>query len=260
MDEEQQKSDDAFKAGFDQVTGNGNPAQEKPVAEEPKTEQVESAPAQEVKEEPAEEPGFAGFTASEIKSLLSRAAKVDQLEDGLRKAHGKLGELNGVIQEFRKAPVQAQAQQEQTEFSHVEEDYPDIAAYIKAQTGALERRIPEGQPQQQAAATANVDMQAELMDHLHDGWREKISSQDFGLWLATQPEDVIATFNSTQKAKELSGVIGKFDAWANGRETRQTKSKQRLEQALTPNGNAGKPKLAPTEHDAFLAGFKSAMG
>ena len=42
MDEEQQKSDDAFKAGFDQVTGNGNPAQET-VAEEPKTEQVESA-------------------------------------------------------------------------------------------------------------------------------------------------------------------------------------------------------------------------
>jgi hypothetical protein len=259
MDEEQQKSDDAFKEGFAQVTGNGNPAQEKPVAEEPKTEQVEADSEQEI-QEAAEEAGFAGFTASEIKALLSRAAKVDQLEDGLRKAHGKLGELNGVIQEFRKAPSQAQAKEEPTEFAHVEEDYPDIAAYIRAQTGAIEKRIPEAMPQQQPAATNAVDMQAELMDHLHDGWREKIGSQDFGLWIATQPDDVRETFNSTQKAKELSAVIGKFDAWANGRETRQTKSKQRLEQALTPTGNPGKPKLAPNEHDAFLAGFRSAMG
>lgn len=45
--------------------------------------------------EVAEEARIAGFTESEIKALLASAARVDTLEQGLRKAYGKIGELNG---------------------------------------------------------------------------------------------------------------------------------------------------------------------
>ncbi|MNY14215.1 hypothetical protein D3C86_1473840 [compost metagenome] len=99
----------------------------------------------------------------------------------------------------------------------------------------------------------------ELMDHFHEGWREKIGSQDFQLWIAAQPEDVRNTFNTTHKAKDLNAVITKFDAWSTAQQTRQAKSSARLQNALTPSGSAGKPKTAPSEEDAMLAGFNSVM-
>lgn len=261
MDAEQQKADDAFQAGFNSVSGDEPPAQETVAEVVAPTETVEAEQAPEPLEEAGEQPVFAGFTESELKSLLARAAKVDELEAQVRKAHGKIGELNGTMQEFRKAPTQTPSVKVPApeEYSHVESDYADIAAYVNARVGAVESRIQEQAPQQQAAEPA-PNMQLELMDHLHEGWREKIGSQDFKLWITTQPDDVRETFESTQKAKELSAVIGKFDAWAGGRDTRQTKSKQRLEQALTPTGTPGKPKTAPSAEDAFLEGFKSIMG
>lgn len=258
---EQQQSESAFHAGFAIGSGNQPPAQET-AAEASTTADPDAQEATQPEQEPAGEPAvFAGFTESELKSLLTRAAKVDTLEEQVRKAHGKIGELNGTLQEIRRAPTQqhAAAAPASVDFAHVETDYPDVAAYVKSEVSRVQPGTPEAQPQHQPAADATRDLQEQLMDHLNEGWREKIGSQDFNLWLATQPDDVRSTFNTTEKAKELNSVISKFDAWSGGREARQSKGKQRLEQALTPTGNAGKPKTAPSEDDAFRAAFKATI-
>lgn len=44
-----------------------------------------------------------GLTRAELRNLLSRAAEVDGLKESLRKAHGKIGEMNGRL---RTAPAQ----------------------------------------------------------------------------------------------------------------------------------------------------------
>lgn len=45
---------------------------------------------------------WGGFTASQLKNLLSRASEVDGIKESLRKAHGHIGELNGRL---RKHPA-----------------------------------------------------------------------------------------------------------------------------------------------------------
>lgn len=259
------QDEDAFLAGFGGTEPDETPAPSAEVeaVDEVETEAVEPEPEGEVDEveKPKDEaPGFGGFTQEELRNLLSRAAKVDDLEAGLRKAHGKIGELNGFYQELKTKPPAAKP--EQTERSHVEEDYPDIAAWVREQLGQREpvEQVQQEQVEQPAQADSTPNLQLALMDHLHEGWREKVQTRDFNLWLASQGDDIRTKYDTAETAKELSGVIGQFDAWATGKETRNTKGKQRLEQALTPEGSAGKPKTAPTPEDAFNAGFKSVHG
>lgn len=271
MSASQTSEENDFLAGF---AGNTESAQAPatPVAEaqpepeqqtEQKTEQAEQ-PAESA-ETPNEEPQrFAGFTEDELKNLLARAAKVDELEAGLRKAHGKIGELNGKLQEVAKAPAPAQQpKSEQTDLSHVEEDYPDIAAWVRSQLGQKEpekeipqQAQPEMQPEANGGASAEM-IQLALMDHLHKGWREKVQSQEFALWLAASGDDVRNAYQTAATAEALGGIVSNYDAWQARKGQRSQSANQRLEQAMTPQGSAGKPKTAPTPEDAFQAGFKS---
>ena len=96
-----------------------------------------------------------------------------------------------------------------------------------------------------------------IMDANYDGWRDTINTQDFALWIATQPADVQEQFNNTVSAKVLGGVLSSFDNWKNKVADRGNKSKARLEQALIPSGNAAKVSHAPSAHDEFVAGFNA---
>jgi len=224
------------------------PQADEPVTEEAKTEQAET-PAEDV-------PKVAGFTEDELRNLLSRVAKLDELEAGLRKAHGKIGELNGSLQELRtKAP--AKAPEPTIDVSHVETDYPDIAAWVKAQKDQKEPEQQAEQPEQTAQADKSVELQLALMEHMHEGWQEKVQSRDFNLWLAAQTDDYRTKYQTASTAKELSSVLTQFDSWTAGKTQRNTSGQKRLEQAMTPQGSAGKPKTAPTAEEEFLAGFKS---
>lgn len=271
MSASQTSEENDFLAGF---AGNteSEQAPATPVAEaQPEPEQqTEQKPEQaeqpaESAETPKEEPQrFAGFTEDELKNLLARAAKVDELEAGLRKAHGKIGELNGKLQEVAKAPAPAQQpKSEQIDLSHVEEDYPDIAAWVRSQLGQKEpekeipqQAQPEMQPEANGGASAEM-IQLALMDHLHKGWREKVQSQEFALWLAASGDDVRNAYQTAATAEALGGIVSNYDAWQARKGQRSQSANQRLEQAMTPQGSAGKPKTAPTPEDAFQAGFKS---
>ena len=98
------------------------------------------------------------------------------------------------------------------------------------------------------------------MDRMHKGWREKISTQDFNLWIGAQEPQIRQVFDTAQTADELASVIGRYDQWANARiaaADRSAKGQQRLQRALTPSGNAPLPQSAPTELDAFRAALRS---
>lgn len=269
---EQQTSDNEsdFLAGFAGSTGTEPPAapvaedkqeqKDEPKAAEPEQAQQPAESAQPPKEEPQR---FAGFTEDELKNLLARAAKVDELETLVRKAHGKIGELNGRLQEVAKAPAPAQQpKSEQMDLSHVEEDYPDIVGWVRSQMGQKELKEevqPQAQqpePAQEQGASAEL-IQLALMDHLHKGWREKVQSQDFNLWLAASGDDVRNAYQTATTAESLGGILSGYDAWQAKKGQRSQSANQRLEQAMTPQGSAGKPKTAPTPEDAFQAGFKS---
>lgn len=266
--EQQQQDDAAFAAGFDSVRNAsddfGSPEVKEPEAKEPEVpEQQEPEQA----EPEAEKPVLAGLTESQIKSLLERSAKVDAIEDQLRKAHGKIGELNGKLQEFaahkQPTPSAPAAPVDDAGLAAVERDYPEFAKLAEVRARKIVAEMMAGQTPatgpsaDEIRAEVNRDMQMLMMDSLHDGWRDTVNSQDFALWIATQPETVQQTYSTTESAKELAGVLAAFTKSRAPQPDKRAQSKQRLEAALLPSGTPAKASHAPSDQDEFMAGFYS---
>ena len=211
-----------------------------------------------------------GLKRSELRRLLGNAADVETLKRQIDKAHGHIGELNRRFQQSAQAPAaKAQAQELPEDIKRFEEDFPEVAQYVRA--------LGITPPQPQAAPPADVqpayadaqpaqagidplEIELAVMDRMHKGWREKISTQDFNLWIGAQEPQVRQVFDTAQTADELASVLGRYDQWANARiaaADRSAKGQQRLQRALTPSGNAPLPQSAPTELDAFRAALRA---
>ena len=265
---EQQAADEqesaAFSAGFDSIRGTEG---EPPPVQQDDDRDDEPESGAEPEPEAAEEEALAGIglTASEIKSLLQRAAKVDSIEDALGKAHGKIGELNRTIQEWKassqkptqQAPAGEYDDHDVTEF---ESTFPEFAPAVEARA----RRIAQEVMQQSAQSGQQADPEAiskavnlAVMDATHKGWRETVSSPEFDLWVSAQPDDVRQTYASTWDHNELGAIVTRYAESSRAVADRAKKSKDRLEAALTPDSRSSRVSHAATEIDAMQAGFDS---
>lgn len=212
-----------------------------------------------------------GLKRSELRRLLGNAADVETLKRQIDKAHGHIGELNRRFQQSAQAPAaKAQAQELQEEVKRFEEDFPEVAQYVRA-LGITPQQPQTASPadvQQTAYADAQtaqagpdpLAIELAVMDRMHKGWREKLGTQEFNLWLGAQGEQVRQAFDTAQTADEMSAVLGNYDQWASARSAaaeKTAKGQQRLQRAMTPSGNAPRPQEAPTELDAFRAALKS---
>ena len=302
MDENQQEQA-AFEQSFASVTGTEVPAPAAPVAEvapaadpaaAPAAPEAGAAPEGEPAAAPAPEGQaapqvlaaaeddpevFDGFKRSELRRLLASASEVEALKQQVRKANGKIGELNGRLQTPGAAPAAAPtppaAPALPPELQQFEQDFPEIAEYVRA-LGPTSQQQPAAAPptetQQPVATVSAQPVSAELdpavlelavMDRMHKGWRDTVQSQDFNLWLTAQGEEVQTSFAAAETADGLSAVLGQYGQWATARQASAAKSakgQQRLANAVTPAGNAPKPQVAPTEEDAFEAAFKATIG
>lgn len=203
-----------------------------------------------------------GLTASEIKSLLQRAAEVDSLKEQIGKAHGKIGELNRYVQEIKQRPTQElapAAQIDDAALQEFESTFPEFAPAVEARA----RRIAQEVMQQQERG-ASVDPDAirkevslAVMDATHSGWRDVVQSPDFNLWIAAQPDSIRDAYASTWDHAELGAILNTFQKSRQIISDRSTKSRQRLESAITPDSRASKITHAASEMDAMQAGFDS---
>lgn len=303
--EDQQAENAAFEQGFAQASGQPIPASEAPAADagvdaatagappdaSVTTEAVDDQPdasnqpdgaqapaGQGSSNDPEDDPVVLdGFKRSEVKRLLEQASKVTDLEQQLRKAHGKIGELNSKFQTpaaQQAAPVHTAAPELPPELKQFEQDFPEFAAYAKALFQAQQPAAQAAPPAQeeQTVATAAAPASAELdplaielavMDRMHSGWREKVAGQEFGLWLAAQGQEVQSAFAAADTAQAMAAVIDQFDQWGAAKAAqaqKHAKGKQRLAAAVTPQGNAPQPQAALTEEQAFEMGFNAIMG
>lgn len=304
MNVDQQAEQTAFEQAFAQTSGQPAPAA--PAAEvvaEPQGQADPDAQATAAQADSTEHPGASnpegaaapggegaagaeeddplvldGFKRSEVKRLLAEATKVQDLAQQLRKAQGKIGELNSKLQSapapLPSATPTQHAPELPAELKQFEQDFPEIATYAKALIQAqqsVSQAAPPAQVQQPVAtdaapATAELDpvtIELAVMDRMHKGWREKVQGQDFNLWLTAQGEAVQEAFGTADTAEGLAGVIGQYDQWNAAKAAQAQKAhkgQQRLAAAVTPQGNAPKPQAALTEDQAFEAGFNSIMG
>lgn len=305
--EDQQAENAAFEQGFAQASGQPSPTPAAPAADAVEAvAQDGAAPAADHSAEegsnqpeainPADDGAQAqdgqgqsndleddpvvldGFKRSEVKRLLEQASKVTDLEQQLRKAHGKIGELNTRIQPKAPAqpaaPAHTAAPEFPQELKQFEQDFPEFATYAKALLQAQQPAAQAAPPAQeeQTVATAASPASAELdpvvielavMDRMHSGWREKVAGQEFSLWLAAQGQEVQSAFAAADTAQAMAAVIGQFDQWEAAKAAqaqKHAKGKQRLAAAVTPQGNAPQPQAALTEDQAFEMGFNAIMG
>ena len=304
--EDQQAENAAFEQGFAQASGQPSPTPAAPAADV--VEAVAQAGAAPAADHTAEGGGqheasnhqpegaqvpegqeggndleddpvvLDGFKRSEVKRLLEQASKVTDLEQQLRKAHGKIGELNTRIQPKapaqQAAPAHTAAPELPQELKQFEQDFPEFATYAKALLQAQQpaaQAAPPAQEEQTVATAANhgqaeldpVVIELAVMDRMHSGWREKVAGQEFSLWLAAQGQEVQSAFAAADTAQAMAAVIDQFDQWGAAKAAqaqKHAKGKQRLAAAVTPQGNAPQPQAALTEDQAFEMGFNAIMG
>lgn len=245
------------------------------VTQEASEQQQEEATAED--DDPVE---FAGFKRSELRRLLGNAAEVDTLKRQLDKAHGSIGDLLRKSQQpvpaAPAAPAPAAAPELPPQLKQFEQDYPDVAEYARALIGLhnqqprqeappaeAQQPVATGDAPQEQAGPDPMALEMAVLDRMHTGWREKISSQEFNLWLNAQGEQVQQEFAEAATADGMGSLLGKYEAWTTARATaadKAAKGQARLKAAVTPSGNAPRPQAAPTEEEEFLAAFQATMG
>ncbi|WP_447916198.1 hypothetical protein [Delftia acidovorans] len=236
---------------------------------------AQQQPATAGEDDPVE---FAGFKRSELRRLLGNAAEVDTLKRQLDKAHGSIGDLLRKSQQpapaAPAAPAPAAAPELPPELKQLEQDYPDVVQLVRHMVAGQQPRqeAPPAEAQQPVATGAAPQEQAgpdpmalemAVLDRMHTGWREKIGSQEFNLWLNSQGEQVQQEFAEAATADGMGSLLSKYEAWTTARATaadKAAKGQARLKAAVTPSGNAPRPQAAPTEEEEFLAAFQATMG
>lgn len=254
---------ESMLAGFDAIRGGSYSASDdykSPDAEKDTSADDDSGEEDQADDEEQEAPVFAGLTESQLKSILERATRVDAIEDQLRKANGKIGELNGTLQEIqRRRPTQhAPADDlDDEQIAEFESTFPEFGPAVEARARKIAQEVMQSQQAQGQRDPEEISKQVNLavMNTTHKGWQQTTASDDFKLWIASQPPDVQQTFQTTWDAQELGGIVTAFKSRQQAASARSTKSKQRLEAALTPDGRSSKVVHAVTEQDAMQAGF-----
>jgi hypothetical protein len=294
-----------FEAGFSAVVGGAKaeePKEPEAEVEAPKKQAEAAADVQKETVDEAEKPGglpLSAFDEEAIKTLLAKSAKVDELEmaltrqaQELRRAYGKIGELNSHLRQLMKAPTKRGIKQAELKFARLEEEYPELAQALKedlAQVlGAAQEEVEQREEPQEAKAEESgdgmsqsqdspqipeevlqqrefqlrVEYEKKLLASRHPDWEQIAQSPDFRIWLASQPPEIQQVAMTSYSAEALSGV---FDLYKQARQLLEAKVRQgatkqkRLETAVPVSSSSTAAPPVSDELDDFLAGFNAVM-
>jgi hypothetical protein len=259
-----------------------------------------------VSEQPPADPGLplSAFDEQTIKTLLAKSAKVDALEEAmtrqaqeLRRAYGKIGELNSHLKQLMQAPTKRGIRQIELKFNRLEQEYPELAELLKEDLAAAlsvaQEEVDAAQPaqstetpqqsaeqstetpQQSAEAPSEdalrerelalrAEYEARLLSAKHPDWQQIAASSDFNIWLASQPPQVQQVARTSWSAEELSAVLDLYKTSVSALSERtkaatQSVRQRRLETAVPAAGTESAAPPMSSELDEFLAGFQSVM-
>ena len=136
----------------------------------------------------------------------------------------KMASLGGVLYVYAMASVvlQASGLLPFSQRAPVEQITPS-APYIPAPTSPLpppavhadKPRANTAEPPSPIVRSEKdrLDVELAAMDQLRPGWRQKVQSQQFQVWLASQPEAFRNAFEAADSAGTLAPFIDRFDHW-----------------------------------------------
>lgn len=262
--------DEAFAAGYNEAFDDkvDTPAPE-PEA------QAKGAPP------PEPERNEYGFTTEEMKSILSRYSKVDDLEQQLesrtQQIHGKLGEAFRTLQSMQTARSAQGFNVKLTEDDLDEElrtQFPELGAMqlrtlqkvLGKALGGMAQAAPAApavdpeEIKRQVREDLNKQYEGKFLTVRHPDWRQAVKSEDWNAWVGLQPPRLREQIETSLDADFLAEQITSFKTWKNSADSARSKKETRLETAVAPRGVASAPKAGLDEAAAFLAGYNKVRG
>ena len=261
MSDHDQAIQDAYDAGLTGDDSDPAPAaSETPSTDPTKVAQGAGEPASEVTQH-AEDP-FAGLNP-QVRELLG---SIPRLEQSLQAANRIVGMVPAMQSRIDKLTAQLQAPSPSATapkrfeaIDRVRTDLPEIADALDEIVNALPKETPTPEPVPARQDPAS-DPQVEVLEDVRPGWGATLNSDDYQLWLRTQPPEYRETVQRTQKASVILKSLQHFDAFvAQTQSTRQAVDTRtaRMASTVSPRGD-GRRQNAPADDD-LQAIFEAAL-
>lgn len=236
--------------------------------EPPESPEPEPEPEPQPEEEPpAPQTILAGMTEEQVKDLLVKAGKVDQLEAQVRNVFGRFGEMNSRIQQLQK-PVQqpvANAKELAGQYHEalLEGDVEKAnELFVQMRQAGAEPATP-GTDLTEVLTKQDQKLEERFLRMRHPDWEAVTKTNDFALWTQTLPEQDRTTLNTTWDAQYIAEKLDAFKAAkekpaepAQADQQRQQLTR-RLENAVTPQGSARAAPPVVTEEEAMQAAIRA---
>lgn len=261
--------------------------EEKPEAK-PETKTA-TKPAVEAKVEAAKpeikKPEYVRLTKPELDALQAAAAKVTEFGPKLDKALGTFGNVHQIVKQLQAqtptgAPVQLPkdvvAKLEEQGFGELAEGVRDaLEKSIKGLrgTGTDAKPAISGDEVRKHATDVAFARELEDLEDQHPTWSTIVGkpakdgdqpdpNNAFRKWLATQPAEYQAKVNSTMRPGVIARALNLFTAHQARTKVQVKKPvpkievrKNRMQAAITPRGDGGRPPPGKTADSEFEKGF-----
>jgi hypothetical protein len=226
---------------------------------------------------------IAGYTEDELKAILDKARRVDDLEAKIQKMHADTASQHGIMKQQLKE-LKSQKTVKPTisteSFSKLSE-YTDDPDLVEALVAGLETVTLSSSPANQLELDIE-DINTRLNEHIetrltqeresirqelareafeerHPGWQSDIESAEYAHWKSTLKPEALLVVNSTKDWREAGRALDGFKSWKSKKADAELKKQQRLASNLSVDKVPGRSQSGPTDDD-FNAGLKSVIG
>lgn len=202
---------------------------------------------------------LAGMTEAQIAELLGEIPKYRKQIDNLA---GNNGKLNAAIQKLQQDTPRGEAVTVTDEdLAEMQDAYPDLANLTKGALNKILGRLntkgtgavqtPDDyialatKAAKDVATSERVNTHVELLHGLNPGWdaviglpdaEGKFPDTEYRRWLASQPAEYKERIENSNNAFEIGSSITKFNEAKEASSKKQQQNKQRLANAVQPEG------------------------
>jgi len=215
----------------------------------------------------------------ELKVILDKARRVDELEANVKKIHADSASQFGIFKQQLKE-LKARPAVSKEAFAKLSE-YTDDPDLVEALVAGLEAVTLQATPSNQLdldiedintrlnehidtrltqeRALIKQELAREAFEERHVDWQNIIESADYAHWKSTLKPDALAVVNTTNDWREAGRALDSFKTWQSKKAEAEQKKQQRLESNLSVGKVSGRSQSAPQEDD-FNVGLKSVIG
>ena len=207
---------------------------------------------------------------NQISAMSNKLNNLDAIANRLKQAESRLGAMQNEFYAAKKEAEQRKVEGEKTPskeemaaasgskeaWEDLKEEFPEWAEAFqyridKAIAGIkpAEQITPEIETLKQTVQSLNQQaitpqaLQKELLSFKYPGWEKVIQSNDYKIWLQSQPDDIKQKALYGQTAQEAGVVLNAFHRFKQRTNKKQTASQARLQQAMNPQTGGRAPKL-----------------